>query len=72
MDNSAMPAAPFTQKPEYQYQSYGLTKREHFAGLALQGMSSHPEFYGTNPEFAEIIAKDCVKFADALLAELSK
>ncbi len=50
----------------------GLTKREHFAGLAMQGMSSHPEFYCGNPKFADGIAKDSVKFADALLKELAK
>ena len=42
--------------------STGLTKREHFAGLAMQGLLAH---YGTvvNETFA-------VKFADALLKEL--
>ena len=51
---------------------YRLTKREHFAGLAMQGMSSHPEFYGLSTDFAENIARDCVAFADALLNELAK
>ena len=50
----------------------GITKREYFAGLALQGMSSHPEFYSHNNEFAEDIAMNCVMFADALLKELDK
>ncbi len=49
---------------------YGLTKREYFAGLAMQGMSSHPDFFSCDPLFAERIAKDAVKFADALLKEL--
>jgi hypothetical protein len=48
------------------------TKREHFAGLAMQGMSSHPDFYGQSTDFAEIIARDSVKLADALLKELDK
>ena len=51
---------------------YGLTKREHFAGLAMQGMSSHPDFFGMDVKFAENIAADSVKFADALLKELNK
>jgi len=50
----------------------GLTKREAFAMAAMQGMSSHPEFYGQSGEFANNIASDCVKFADALLKELEK
>jgi len=50
----------------------GLTKREAFAMAAMQGMSSDPEFYGQSVEFAKNIAVDCVKLADALLAELSK
>ncbi|HHZ71193.1 MAG TPA: hypothetical protein EYN54_13160 [Methylococcaceae bacterium] len=50
----------------------GLTKREVFAMAAMQGMSSNPEFYGQSVDFAKNIAVDCVKFADALLAELSK
>ena len=43
----------------------GLTKREYFAGLAMQGMSSSDLTY-------EDIAHDAVKMADALLAELDK
>lgn len=70
--NGSTPAAPFTAKPEYQHQEIGLTKREHFAAMAMQGMSSHPEFYGTSTAFAENIARDSVKLADALLKELSK
>ena len=43
----------------------GLTKREYFAGLAMQGMASSDLTY-------EDIAHDAVKMADALLAELDK
>ncbi len=43
----------------------GLTKREYFAGLAMQGMvMSDLKF--------EDMAHDAVKMADALLAELRK
>ena len=42
--------------------STGLTKREHFAGLAMQGLLAH---YGT------VVNETCaVGFADALLKEL--
>jgi len=44
---------------------YGLTKREYFAAMAMQGMLSDPERYGA-------IAKWAVKFADALIEELNK
>lgn len=43
----------------------GLTKREYFAGLAMQGMANSDLTY-------EDIAHDAVKMADALLKELDK
>lgn len=43
----------------------GLTKREYFAGLAMQGMAM------SDLKF-EDIAHDAVKMADAVLAELEK
>lgn len=49
----------------------GLTKREYFAGLAMQGIIQ------TNPEknrynsFKQL-AEDSIQMADALLAELEK
>lgn len=46
----------------------GLTKREWFAGLALQGLFSGMNFSIATPE----IAKMSVEAADALLAELEK
>jgi hypothetical protein len=46
----------------------GLTKREHFAGLAMQGLLSNSGLRLTNGEF---IGK-AVTCADALLAELDR
>lgn len=43
----------------------GLTKRELFAAMALQGLCACPTAVGG-------IARDAVEFADALLAELAK
>ena len=43
----------------------GLTKREYFAGLAMQAMAASDLTY-------EDIAHDSVKMADAILAELEK
>lgn len=51
----------------------GLTKREHFAGLAMQARLQDitPNSWG-EPEYYKQIAKQAVNHADALLAELDK
>jgi hypothetical protein len=46
----------------------GLTKREYFAGLALQGLLSDTNVRGTGTE----IIKASVLYADALLEKLDK
>lgn len=51
----------------------GLTVRQYYAGLALQGhlasMRTCPECGPSEPvEFARAIARDCWKMADAMLA----
>lgn len=47
----------------------GLTKREYFAAVAMQGMIARSHgLYVTTTQFAE----QSVKLADALIAELSK
>ncbi len=47
-------------------QHHGLTKREYFAAMAMQGLIS-----GNGTHFSDIPEKS-VEFADALLAELEK
>ena len=48
----------------------GLTKREHFAGLAMQGLCANANL---NQSFkAKDIARYATSYADALLAELEK
>lgn len=49
--------------------SSGLSKREYFAGLAMQGLLANP-----HPEVVKgpDIEKSAVAIADALLLELSK
>ena len=47
----------------------GLTKREHFAGLAMQGMLSNSNPLITSASF-ENIAIESIKMADLLLKEL--
>ena len=51
----------------------GLTKREYFAGLAMQGYTTrHNGFIEDDTEAMSIAAKNSVNAADALLAELAK
>lgn len=67
MDNGKKciyPVEEFTQ-----YKTTGLTKREYFAGLALQGVLSNSDTYNLSPETA---ASHCIACADALLSELEK
>lgn len=47
----------------------GLTKREYFAGLAMQGLLAKSNTF--TPD-SERLAKGAVGYADALLSELSK
>lgn len=52
---------------------YGLTKREYFAGLAMQGyIAAHAHPQALNPPEEEKAATHAVLYADALIAELNK
>lgn len=53
---------------EFTHGSTGLTKREWFAGMAMQGFAADPEISGGY----QAIASTAVAWADALLAELAK
>ena len=58
--------------PHGERQYSGLTKREHYAGLAMQGLAALPN-KGTYSSFDEAIERICevsVKFADELLKQL--
>lgn len=52
-----------------QYGSPGLTKREYFAGLAMQGMLACPVQPQSGPD---MFARDAFAIADAMIAEGSK
>ena len=67
MHNSDMPAMPIVTKDMPVEGSGGLTKREYFAGLAMQGLCS-VERFSDLPEVQ--IAGLAVTQADALLAAL--
>ncbi len=45
--------------------TYGLTKREYFAAMAMQGLASRQLGY-------EDASEDAVEFADALIAALNE
>jgi len=56
---------------------YGLTKREHFAAIAMQGLLSNPEWMIVfkSEKFLmqpEIIAETSLKAADALITQLNQ
>lgn len=50
----------------------GLTKREYFAGLAMQGLMVDVGRGSSEQWDAALMAKNSVRGADALIAELSK
>jgi len=59
------------QTSQFSYFATGLTKREHFAGLAMQGLCA----WGANDfnfDHVERIAKISIAQADALIEELNK
>ncbi|MEC8917150.1 MAG: hypothetical protein VX796_05970 [Pseudomonadota bacterium] len=68
MSNGDIPAMPV--KSVADYQGLGLTKREHFAAMAMQGLISS---FGSHDVWnSSEVASDAVIFADALLAELER
>jgi hypothetical protein len=57
-------AFPQAKKDLNENSEYGLTKREYFAAMAMQGLLSNP-----NTSFE---TRDAVIIADAIIAELNK
>ena len=86
--NSDMPAMPQSDSMAEQwidptdtskgtYYATGLTKLEHFAGLAMQGFLSNSVMGDSNlhdsaSEWKKDIAESSVEFANALLSQLDK
>lgn len=50
----------------------GLTKREHFAGLAMQGLLSNNLIIGHGSDEIQWVAKHAILQADELLKQLEK
>jgi len=65
MNNADMPAMPTD------YLS-GLTKREHFAAMAMQGILGNA-YWNEHGDYRPVdVAKCAAEYADALLAELER
>ena len=76
MKNGDKPINPvLTQSPSLQNDtSLGLTKREHYAGLALQGIIAgrKDELYKIKDETIKIYVELSIKSADELLKQLEE
>ncbi len=73
MENSKKPAYPCvrtTEDGDIDAIDGGLTKREHFAALAMQSYVNN--YYGQRESTQDEVAKLSVKMADKLLLELSR
>lgn len=70
MKNSDMPAMPIVTPDMPVEGSGGLTKLEHFAGLAMQGIMA--TLVDCTSIYPKEIANDAVMVAKALLEELDK
>jgi hypothetical protein len=81
MNNKDMPAMPqpiasngvdFIDAREYDPCNGGLTKREHFAGLAMQGLLAGGYCMDDPQNRLSNVPSEAMALADALLAELDK
>ena len=65
------PIPPFLRPDgDIEWGAPGLTKRELFAAMAMQGIASNPN--AATIEGPDVVAGAAVEAADALLAELAK
>jgi hypothetical protein len=78
MNNSDMPAMPNTNPETYPTPcpinyGYGLTKREHFIGIAMQGILSNSCLIDNlTPGSVDWVVAKAIILADAQLAQLEK
>ena len=71
MKNADLPAMPFVETDAACSVVTGLTKREMFASMAMQGLTSVDNFSDDNETISRM-AEWSVKCADALLAALDR
>ena len=83
MKNADRPAAPMSNDAYYEVagklharewvgQGSGLTKREHFAGLAMQGLLSNEKLMGVIFKEDGSVAEVAILAADQLLKALEE
>ena len=77
MENSNKPAYPISEEMTDRIDSgitiyTGLTKREYFAGLAMQGILSGNEINRTGRKTPFSIVEMSINLADELLKQLEK
>lgn len=71
MKNSEQPINPIDKLSNVLAYGIGLTKREYFAGLAMQSIA-HLYAGMPNNDRKEIVAKLSIKYADELLKQLEE
>lgn len=67
---SAFPAVQ--EVPQFNYHTYGLTKREYFAAMAMHGFAHNRDEWMADPDFYRPMAECAVTWADALIEALNK
>lgn len=72
MKNADMPAMPLPLGSETSSGQDGLSKREHFAAMAMQGILANQKYEAPRRDRLSGMAVDAVAAADWLLAELLK
>lgn len=69
IENSTQPIIPiFDRNTDILY--FGLTKREYFAAMAMQGIVSNPNSVNFYPTQLSIMAEQSINIADELLKQL--
>jgi hypothetical protein len=69
MTNGDTPTYPLERSYDKTWVANGLTKREYFAAMAMQGMQSDNPSMGLRSSF---LAKYAVEMADALITALNE
>ena len=73
MNNADMPAMPVDTFSEEGLRNYmGLTKREHFAGLAMQGLLAGGYCIDDSQNRLNDVPSEAINLADALLEALEQ
>jgi len=72
MKNADMPAMPLPLGSETSSGQDGLSKREHFAAMAMQGILANQYNVPVREDQFDLVSKWSVMAADSLLKELEK